>query len=123
MATATEQKLITVAEAASRLQMTNDGIYKLIKRGRLQAVRLSERKTRIVADSLENYVAASQAWADQYIAAQPRAPRDTVVAAFVADTGMIPDDWIAAWKRSEIEDTAENMALLVRAAALRASAA
>ncbi len=123
MATTTAQQLLTVAEAAARLQMTNDGVYKLIKRGRLQALRLSERKTRIVADSLEAYIAASQAWADQFIAAQPRAPRETVVATFVAETGMTPEDWLAAWKRDELEDTPENMALLVRAAGLKAQTA
>lgn len=123
MAATTAQQLLTVAEAADRLQMTNDGVYKLIKRGRLRAIRLSERKTRIAADSLDAYIAASQAWADQYVAAQPRAPRDTVVSAFITETGMTPEDWLAAWKRDELEDTPENMALLVRAAGLRAQSA
>lgn len=37
--------------------------------------------------------------------------------------GLAPADWLAAWKRDELEDTAENMGLLVRVAGIRAMAA
>jgi hypothetical protein len=34
-------------------------------------------------------------------------------------TGRTPGQWLDAWKRDEIEDSAENMALVMRASALR----
>ena len=71
------QRLLTVAKVAERLQMTTDGVYKLIQRGKLEAVRLSERKTRVVEESLERYVEASQAWVDRYLAAKPHVDPQT----------------------------------------------
>ncbi|MDE3134845.1 MAG: helix-turn-helix domain-containing protein, partial [Acidobacteriota bacterium] len=72
MATYTTDQLLTVADVAERLEMTNDGVYKLIQRGKLDAVRLSARKTRVSAQSLERYMQATQAWVDRYLDAQPR---------------------------------------------------
>lgn len=118
MATYTDQQLLTVAEVAERLEMTPDGVYKLIQRGKLEAVRLSERKTRISAQSLGRYMDATQVWVDRYLSAQPQIDVQTLCEMFEAKAGMSPDDWLAAWKRDEVEDTADNMRLLVHAAAL-----
>jgi excisionase family DNA binding protein len=118
MSTYTADQLLTVAEVAERLEMTADGVYKLIQRGKLDAVRLSARKTRVSAQSLEGYMHGSQAWVDRYLSAQPRIDVQTLRDMFTADAGMSPEDWLAAWKRDEVEDTAENMQRLARAAAL-----
>lgn len=118
MTTYTTGQLLTVADVAERLEMTNDGVYKLIQRGKLDAVRLSARKTRVSAQSLERYMQATQAWVDRYLDAQPRIDVQTLREMFTAEAEMSPEDWLAAWKRDEIEDTAENMRLLAHAAAL-----
>lgn len=59
-----DQRLLTVAEVADQLQMTPDGVYKLIQRGKLEAVRISERKTRIPESAFNRYYAELEARAD-----------------------------------------------------------
>ena len=44
---ATSSQLLKVGEVADRPQMTADGVYKLIQRGKLATVKISERKTRV----------------------------------------------------------------------------
>jgi excisionase family DNA binding protein len=46
---------LTVAEVAAELEMTNDGVYKLIKRGKLEGVRRSERGLRVPQAALAGY--------------------------------------------------------------------
>lgn len=117
------QRLLTVGEVADKLQMTPDGVYKLIQRGKLEAVRLSERKTRIPQEAFDRYYASLEARADQYLVALPRITADQARAEFKAATGQEPEAWLAAWKRDELEDSAENMSLLVRASAIQAAKA
>ena len=118
MTTVATEQLLTVTEVAEQLQMTTDGVYKLIQRGKLDAVRLSERKTRIPAASLARYTAATQAWVDRYLDSQPTVDLDLLRTDFTNETSLSPEDWVATWKRNELDDTAENMQLLARAAAL-----
>lgn len=118
--TQTETLDLTVPQAAGRLGMTPDGVYKLIQRGKLDAVRLSARKTRVSQQALDAYIARHQATVAQFRDQTPtgdvRVPREQ----FLEQTGQTPEQWLAAWKRDEIADTAENGQLLVRAVALRA---
>lgn len=118
MASNTDRQLLTVAETADRLEMTTDGVYKLIQRGKLDAVRLSARKTRVSAQSLDRYMNASQVWVDRYLSAQPRIDVQTLRDTFIAEAGMSPESWLTAWKRDQFDDTHENMIMLARAAAL-----
>ena len=111
-------ELLTIPEVAARLQMTPDGVYKLIQRGKLKAIRISERKTRIPPAALAEYEAATQAWVDRYLEESAALAVDNPEESFTAATGRTPETWLAAWKRDEIEDTAENMQLLAHAAAL-----
>jgi Nucleotidyltransferase domain. len=46
---------LTVAEVATELNMSPDGAYKIIKRGKLQAVRRSERGIRVSMVALDAY--------------------------------------------------------------------
>lgn len=117
------QRLLTVGEVADKLQMTPDGVYKLIQRGKLDAVRLSERKTRIPQEAFNRYYAGLEGRADQYLVALPRVTADQARAEFKAATGQEPEAWLAAWKRDELEDSPENMGLLVRASAIQATSA
>lgn len=110
---------LTVAEVAGMLEMTPDGVYKLIKRDKLPALRLSERGLRITRWALEAYRDSLDGRGPQPRPAEDTFDSDGLLAAFEEQTGMSPEDWIVAWKRDAVPDTAENNALLVQALALR----
>jgi excisionase family DNA binding protein len=118
MAQTIDDLLLTIPEAAARLQMTPDGVYKLVQRGKLKAVRLSARKTRISRHALERYINATQAWVDRYLDDAPVTDLNALRATFVATAGVSPEEWLTRWKRDEIADTPENMRMLVQAIAL-----
>jgi len=117
--TQTEILDLTVPQAAERLAMTPDGVYKLIQRGKLDAVRVSARKTRISQKTLDAYIAQHQASVQQLRDRVPTGDSSVLRERFRGQTGQTPEQWLAAWKRDEIADTAENGQLLVRAVALR----
>jgi excisionase family DNA binding protein len=119
MASTTGNPYLTVAEVAATLGISTDGVYKLIKRGKLPALRLSERGVRVTRWALEAYRESLNGGGPD-----TRLPDDTFApealsSAFEEQTGMSPDDWAAAWKSDRIADSAENNALLVQALALR----
>jgi excisionase family DNA binding protein len=107
---------LTVAEAATELSMTPDGVRKLIKRRVLRATKLSERKTLISRAALRAYQARLNGDGPDPVVTH--ADPDDLVAAFAAETGMAPGDWLAAYKNDRFEDTAQNMVLLAQAASL-----
>ena len=102
--------------------MTADGVYKLIQRGKLNAVRLSARKTRISPDALDAYIAAHQATVQEFRNRISTGDSSVLRHRFVEQTGKNLEQWVEAWKTGEIADTAENGQLLVQAVALRALA-
>lgn len=110
---------LTVPEVAAELEMTPDGVYKLIRRGKLKAVRLSERKTLVPRPALDSY-------RRRLNGEQPDLTRPTSELSvaelrehFEGETGVSPEQWVEDWKRDRIEDSAENMQLLVLALGLR----
>jgi excisionase family DNA binding protein len=109
---------LTVPQVAERLGMTPDGVYKLIQRGKLDAVRVSARKTRVSETALERYIGRQQAAVERFRTSAPVGDPESLRERFVAETSRSPEDWLTAFKRDEIEDTPENMRLLVRAVAL-----
>ncbi len=116
-------RLLTVPEVAERLQLTPDGVYKLIQRGKIEAVRLSERKTRVPEAALDRYITELQSRASDYLSHFRIGTPETLRAEFVKDAGISPEEWLTAWKRNEFEDTPENMELLGRAGGILAYAA
>jgi excisionase family DNA binding protein len=110
---------LTIPEVAAELRMTASGVYKLIQRGKLPAVRHSERGTRITRWALDAYQRRLNG--DGPELARPRHTTDlaTLRDQFVTEAGRSPEDWIARWKRNLVEDTAENSSRLVRALGLR----
>ena len=42
---------------------------------------------------------------------------------FEQTTGYSPEAWLLAWKHDELEDSSENMELMIQASALRAALA
>ncbi len=117
--TRTQTVNLTVPQVGERLGMTPDGVYKLIQRGKLDAVRFSARKTRVSQEALDAYIAQHQATVQRFRDRTPTGDPRVLRERFLEQTGQTPEQWLAAWKRDEIADTAENGQLLVRAVALR----
>ena len=117
--TRTQTLNLTVPQVGERLGMTPDGVYKLIQRGKLDAVRFSARKTRVSQEALDAYIAQHQATVQRFRDRTPRGDPRVLRERFLEQTGQTPEQWLAAWKRDDIADTAENGQLLVRAVALR----
>jgi excisionase family DNA binding protein len=114
---------MTIPDVAARLEMTPDGVYKLIQRGHLPSVRLSARKLRVPAAALHAYLEREAIESKALRGPEQSADPAKLRAEFINHTGSSPEDWLDAWKRDELEDTPENMAFLVRAVALRGAAA
>lgn len=113
---------LTVEQVAHELEMTKDGVYKLIKRGKLKAIRLSERNIRVSDVALAAYRRRlSRGDADPAAttlpAVEPRTFQE-LLDAFVRDTGQTPEQWCEAWKRDDIDDSPENQRRTMSALAL-----
>ncbi len=83
---------------------------------KLVAERLSGRSTRIPEEAFTRYYESLQARADRYLAAMPQITPATAHVEFEASTGRSPEEWLAAWKRDEVEETVASRRILVRAA-------
>jgi excisionase family DNA binding protein len=119
MAQTTNSPYLTVAQVAETLGISSDGVYKLIKRGKLPALRLSERGLRVTRWALDAYRQSLNGGGPDTSLPQDTFDADELRAAFETETGMSPESWVAAWKRDEIVDSAENNARLIQALALR----
>jgi excisionase family DNA binding protein len=110
---------LTVPQVAAELDITTDGVYKLIKRGKLPAIRRSERGMRVSRIALDAYqrrlrddMATTTSPPERHV------ELDELQAEFERDTGLTPREWERRWKAEEIEDSAENMRLTIRALTL-----
>jgi excisionase family DNA binding protein len=110
---------LNISEVALELEISSDGVYKLIKRGKLPAVRRSERGMRVSRISLDAYKHRLQ-HGDVAVAIVPEISRDgeDSCAGFVRETGLHPSEWTRRWKADELDDSAENMRLTLRALSL-----
>jgi excisionase family DNA binding protein len=115
-----ESQYLTVSEVAADLGITRHGVYKLIERGKLKAIRRTERNLRVSRLALDAYRRRLNGEAS---AAKVAGLVDVAAeaAAFETETGLAPAEWERQWKADHIEDTAENMRLTIRALALRAA--
>jgi excisionase family DNA binding protein len=116
-----EGRYLTVSDVAAELHMTVDGVYKLVARGKLPAVRRSERGMRIPQADLAAYqrqLAERTRTVSIELTTTPRA-----VAAFEAAAGVSPEEWQRRWKADQIEETVDNMILTIRALVLLAAKA
>ena len=107
---------MTVAEVAAELGMSTSGVYKLIQREKLRAIKRSERKTVVARIALDAY--------RRRLKYGPPTPPPLVVEdvdlatrvqRFRDATGAEPEEWMEAWKADLIEDSAENMRHMIRA--------
>jgi len=114
-----ESTALSIPQVAERLGVTPNGVYKLIQRGRLAAERTSARRTHVRAEVLEAFIAEQQAAVNAFRAEQPPvSSAQELRENFERHTSHSPEDWLAAWKSNQFEDTPENTKLLARAAAL-----
>jgi excisionase family DNA binding protein len=116
-----EGRYLTVAEVAAELHMTVDGVYKLVARGKLPAVRRSERGMRIPQADLTAYqrqLTERTRTVSIELTTTPQA-----VASFEAAAGVSPAEWQRRWKADEVDDTVDNMILTIRALVLLAAKA
>jgi excisionase family DNA binding protein len=110
---------LTVPQVAAELDISADGVYKLIKRGRLPAIRRSERGLRISRVALDAYQRRLRHGGISLMPMpQPSADMEASRADFERETGFSPREWERRWKADEIEDSTENMRRAIRALAL-----
>lgn len=110
---------LTPSEVARELDCTPRNVQKLIKDGKLPALKKSERKTVVSRWALETYL--------RKINGQPRLVTEVIVDAktlaeqFSAQSGgMTPRAFYLEFKAGRVADTSQNMGLLVTAIALGA---
>jgi excisionase family DNA binding protein len=110
---------LTVPQVAAELDISTDGVYKLIKRGKLPAIRRSERGIRISRVAFDAYQRRLRNSETPSVSTpELKTEMDGLYAEFERDTGLSPHEWERRWKAEEIEDSAENMRLTIRALTL-----
>jgi excisionase family DNA binding protein len=114
---------LTIPQVAAELDISTDGVYKLIKRGKLPAIRRSERGMRVSRVAFDSYRRRLHQSETQTAPIQkPNVEVDGLNAEFERETGLSPRAWERRWKAQEIEDSAENMRLAIRALTLNLAA-
>src|SRR5450759_2026554 len=110
---------LNVSEVAAELDISTDGVYKLIKRGKLPAIRRSERGMRVSRVAFDAYQRRLRHGETPSVSIpELNVEIYGLHAEFERDTGFSPREWERRWKAEEIEDSAENMRLLIRALTL-----
>lgn len=109
---------LTIPEVAAELDISTSGVYKLITRGKLPAIRRSERGLRVPRPALDAYQRRLQQGSPVPSIERTHTPLEELRAEFESDTGLSPHEWEQRWKADQIEDSHENMQLAVRALGL-----
>jgi excisionase family DNA binding protein len=112
---------LTIPQVAAELDITTDGVYKLIKRGKLPSIRRSERGMRVSRVAFDAYLRRlyNDGETPSVTPSELNSEMDGLQAEFEDDTGLTPREWERKWKTQEIEDSAENMRLTIRALTLQ----
>jgi excisionase family DNA binding protein len=110
---------LKVSEVAAELDISPDGVYKLVKRGKLPAVRRSERGMRVSRAALDAYRRRLQHGEVAVTVVPKIGPEaEELRVRFQNETGLEPREWMRRWKADELEDSAENMQMTLRALSL-----
>lgn len=113
---------LSVGEVSTELGISKSGVYKLIQRGRLRAIKRSERGTLIPRLALDAYRRRLEGGALSTPAvAEETGDIGALASAFSHETGIGPQEWVDAWKADRLEDSAENMRRTIRALAILAA--
>jgi hypothetical protein len=103
------KNFLTVPEVAGRLDMTTNGVYKLIQRGKLMSIRKSERKTLVPESALRSYQSRLTGHSPDFDFPGSTMSTNEARNRFTEETGRSPESWADAWKSDAIEDSPENM--------------
>lgn len=109
---------MTVAEVAEALEISPSGVYKLIDRGKLPAIRRSERGLRVSRLAMDAYQRCLRGDAHVPSIHIVSTTLEEARAEFERETHLSPAEWERRWKAEQIEDSAENMGLAVQALSL-----
>jgi excisionase family DNA binding protein len=109
---------MTVTEVADALEISTSGVYKLIDRGKLPAIRRSERGLRVSRLALDAYQRRLRGGAYVPSIQIASTTLEEARAEFEHETHLSPTEWEQRWKAEQIEDSAENMGLAIRALSL-----
>ncbi len=123
MATTIKKKAyLTIPEVAEELGCGPRNVYKLIETGKLPALKKSERNTLVPAVALAAYQRRLNG-GPSLSSRRREVSTDELRNIFTKNSGgRTPEEFYAAFKRGGVEDTGENMTLLVQAVALGAGA-
>jgi excisionase family DNA binding protein len=103
-------------DLAAMLDVSPSQIYRLVEAGDLEHVKVGQRTVRVPAASVALYLGHS---APGTKSVREEADVETRARRFKERTGRTPADFIAAWRREEIEDTSEHNQDAMEALALR----
>lgn len=95
-----------------------DGVYKLIQRGKLPAIRRSERGLRVPRIVLDAYRRRLETGPASVPIIAGDETHEQLLLAFERETGTPPGEWTRSWRAGQIEDSAENMHFMIRALGL-----
>lgn len=121
---ALEEEFLTAAQVAGELGMSPDGVYKLINRGKLKAVRRSERNVRVPRLALNAYLRRlnNEPRVTVELPEPPGAQADELIAQFSDQTGSDPESWLHEWRIGKFEDTVDTAKLVIAAMLLHVPA-
>ena len=108
---------IRVRDYARRFSLDESTVYKMIERGEIKAIRIGKKTLRIPSSELERYLEREPSAGSDAAALGKR------VEAFREKSGSDPGSFVDAWRRGEVEDTAENAEVAIEALALRTALA
>jgi excisionase family DNA binding protein len=119
----TESRYLTVKQVAHELQLDESTVYKKCDSGEFPSIKMG-KAVRIPRLALERHLHALEGPKPLSEDERESAQFDSqaVLAQFEQETRRTPAEWVDAWRRGEIEDTAENSRVAIWALALRDAA-
>ncbi len=110
-----ETHYLKIAQVADRLGLSQSTVYKLCERKQLPSVRVTAKAIRVPSWVLDAYLKKlnGEAFSPPPLR-QERRDIEADAVDFEQRTSLSPEDWLASWKRDEIDDTRETMSLTIR---------
>lgn len=106
-------------DVASLLDCSAAHVYRLVESGALPHVRVGHRTIRIPGPDLAAFLGLDTPATPAPATERTGETLQARSAAFLEQTGLSCDDWVAAWKQGTISDTAEHHDHLLTALELR----
>jgi excisionase family DNA binding protein len=121
-----DQLFLKPSEVARRLSVDRSTVYRWMDDGTLPSVWVGPQSRRIPAGALEVYLQRRQPGGEERerseiaeLIKQVSSSTSQASSEFEHETGMSPNEFSDRWRQSDIEDTAENTRLALRALALK----